>query len=127
MSFQETLVLVAGLAAIIAINWYFFAPQAAAAATSTGAAQAAQMVEIAVRGGYDPGTVLVKRGIPLQLVFNRQEDAPCSEEIVIPAFGVRKFLAPFDRTTVHLTPDRAGTFDITCGMSMLHGTLLVED
>lgn len=124
MSTQETLVVAAGVATIIAINWYFFAPRKAAASTQTGATQ---LVEIEVRGGYNPGTVRVKRGVPLRLVFNRQEEAPCSEEIVIPAFGVRKFLAPFARTAVEVTPDTAGTFDITCGMSMLHGTLVVED
>jgi Cu+-exporting ATPase len=124
MSAKEILVLVAGVAVIIAINWYFFAPRTAAASTRTGTAQ---QVEIEVRGGYDPGAVRVKRGVPLRLVFNRQEKAPCSEEIVIPAFGVRQFLAPFARTTVEITPDKAGTFDMTCGMSMLHGTLVVED
>jgi plastocyanin domain-containing protein len=124
MSANEITVLMVGVAIIIAINWYFFAPGKAAASTQTGTTQ---QVEIEVRGGYTPGTVRVKLGVPLQLVFNRQEEAPCSEEIVIPAFGVRKFLAPFARTTVNITPDKTGTFDITCGMSMLHGTLVVED
>ena len=124
MSSQEMVVLAAGLATIVAINWYFFAPQAAAASTRSGATQ---QVEIEVRGGYSPGTVRVKRGVPLRLVFNRQENAPCSEEVVIPAFGIRKFLAPFARTTIEVTPNTAGPFEITCGMSMLHGTLLVED
>ena len=124
MSASEIPVLVAGVAVIIAINWYFFAPRKAATSAQAGAVQ---LVEIEVRGGYNPGNVRVKRGVPLRLVFNRQEEAPCSEEIVIPAFGVRKFLAPFARTTVEVTPNTAGTFDMTCGMSMLHGTLVVED
>jgi len=124
MSSTEVVVLLAGVALIVAINWYFFAPQKAAASTRAGATQ---QVEIEVRGGYNPGTVRVKRGVPLQLVFNRQEKSPCSEEIVIPAFGVRRFLAPFSRTTVEITPDTAGKFEMTCGMSMLHGSLVVED
>ena len=124
MSALEVLVLVAGVAVIIAINWYFFAPRKAETSARAGAVQ---LVEIEVRGGYNPGSVRVKRGVPLRLVFNRQEKAPCSEEIVIPAFGVRKFLAPFARTAVEITPDKAGKFDMTCGMSMLHGTLVVED
>jgi Cu+-exporting ATPase len=124
MTTQETLVLVAGVAAIIAINWYFFAPRAAVAAASTGQSQT---IEVQVRGGYDPGTVRAKRGVPLRLVFNRQEGAACSEEIVIAEFGIRKFLAPFARTSVDITPDKTGKFDITCGMAMLHGTLVVED
>jgi len=123
MTAQQIVVLVAGVAIIVAINWYFFAPRKAATSTRSGTTQ---QVEIEVRGGYNPGTVRVKRGVPLQLVFNRQEEASCSDEIVIPAFGVQKFLAPFGRTTVEITPDKLGKFDITCGMSMLHGTLVVE-
>ena len=124
MSASEILVLVSGVAVIIAINWYFFAPRKAAGSAQAGAIQ---HVEIEVRGGYNPGMVRVKRGVPLRIVFKREEEAPCSEEIVIPAFGVRKFLAPFARTAVEITPDQAGKFDMTCGMSMLHGTLVVED
>jgi len=123
MTAQQILVLVAGVAIIVAINWYFLAPRKQATSTRSGTTQ---QVEIEVRGGYNPGTVRVKRGVPLQLVFNRQEKAPCSEEIVIPDFGVRKFLAPFARTTVEIMPDKVGRFDMTCGMSMLHGTLVVE-
>jgi Cu+-exporting ATPase len=123
MTAQQILVLLAGFAMIVAINWYFLAPRKEATSTRSGTTQ---QVEIEVRGGYNPGTVRVKRGVPLQLVFNRQEEASCSDEIVIPDFGVRKFLAPFARTTVEIMPDKAGRFDITCGMSMLHGTLVVE-
>ena len=125
MSGQEWVAVAAGSTAIIGINWYFFfAPRAAGAAV---AAHGAQHIEIEVRGGYNPGVFRAKRGVPLRLVFNRQEDSSCSEEIVIPAFGVRKFLPPFARTTVAFTPTERGNFDITCGMSMLHGQLVVED
>ena len=121
----DWLVALLGLGAIAWVNWYFlFATRSATAAAVVGGIQ---QIDIAVRGGYDPGVVRVRRGVPARLVFDRQETASCSEEIVIPAFGIRKFLAPFAKTSVELTPDRTGRFDITCGMSMLHGTLLVED
>jgi len=119
------LVLFVGLAAIIWINWYFFfAERSVAAATARGATQE---VEIQVRGGYDPGIVRLKRGLATRLVFDRQETSSCSEEIVIPAFGIRKFLPAFKKTPVEFTPKESGTFEITCGMSMLHGKLVVED
>lgn len=125
MTLTDTSVLVAGAAAIAAINWYyFFATRSAATAAASGGLQT---VEIVVRGGYDPGTVRAKRGVPLRLVFNRQEDASCSEEVVIPALRVRRFLAPFAKTAVDVTPTESGKFDITCGMSMLHGSLVVDD
>ena len=118
-------VVVAALAAIVWVNWYFFfARRAAVAATATGDVQE---VRIAVKGGYDPGVVRLKRGVPARLVFDRQETSSCSEEVVLPAFGVKKFLPPFKQTAVEITPNEAGSFEITCGMSMLHGKLLVED
>ena len=124
MSTANWVVLIAGIAAIAWVNWYFFlAERKTVSATSTGAAQE---VEIEVKGGYDPGVIRLKRGQRARLVFNRQETSPCSEEIVIPAFGVKEFLAPFKKTTVEILPMDAGTFEMTCGMSMLHGTLVVE-
>jgi plastocyanin domain-containing protein len=124
MNTTDWLVLIAGLAAIAWINWYFFfAERSSGAAALAGGVQE---IEIEVRGGYDPGVVRVKRGVPARLVFNRQDASSCSEEVVIPEFGIRKFLPSFQKTSVELTPTTAGTFEITCGMSMLHGKLVVE-
>jgi len=125
MTSIQIAVLVGGIIAIVAVNWYFFAPRAGAAAATGG--DGVQTVRIKVLGGYEPQTVRVKRGKPVRLVFDRQETTPCSEEIVLVDFGVRKFLEPFKDTPVEITPERSGTFDITCGMSMLHGKLVVED
>jgi plastocyanin domain-containing protein len=121
----EWLVLFAGLAAIGWVNWYFFFAQRSAVVAK--AAGGVQEVQIAVKGGYDPGVVRLKRGMPARLVFDRQETSSCSEEIVIPEFGVKRFLPAFKKTSVEITPEKTGTFDITCGMSMLHGKLVVED
>ena len=124
MSQVEWVVLIAGVAAIAWVNWYFFFAE-----QSTGAAKTArgvQEIDVVVRGGYDPGVIKLARGVPARLVFDRQETSSCSEEIVIPAFGIRRFLEPFKKTTVEITPMKSGRFDMTCGMSMLHGTLLVE-
>jgi plastocyanin domain-containing protein len=74
-----------------------------------------------------PSGIRVKKGRPVRLVFDRRETSSCSEEIVFPDFGVRKFLPAFEKTAVEFTPEEAGTYDFTCGMSMLHGKLTVED
>jgi plastocyanin domain-containing protein len=125
MTGSDWLVLLAGLAAIAWVNWYFFfAERRAVVATASGGTQE---VEIEVRGGYDPGVVRLKRGVPARLVFDRKETSSCSEEVVIPAFGIKQFLPAFQRTPVEFTPPESGTFEITCGMSMLHGKLVVED
>ena len=122
---SEWLVVLGGLAAIIWVNWYFFfAERSTAAAAMSGGTQE---IDVAVKGGYEPGVIRVKRGVPVRLVFNRQETSPCSEEVVLGDFNIRRFLPAFEQTPVEFTPDKTGTFDITCGMSMLHAKLVVED
>jgi plastocyanin domain-containing protein len=126
MSGIEWVVVAAGIAAIAWVNWYFFLSHGPAARAAAGAG-GVQEVTIAVQGGYSPAQVRVKRGAPVRLVFDRQETSGCSEEVVIPEFGVRRFLPAFQKTVVEITPRNAGTFEFTCGMSMLRGKLTVEE
>ena len=128
MSATDWMVVVAGLGAIAWVNWYFFvAPRhtvAGVARPSTDAGPAE--VRIVVRGGYEPATVRVAAGKPVRLLFDRQETSPCSEEVVFPSFGIRKFL-PTDRpTAIDITPPAPGRYEFTCGMSMLHGAVVAE-
>jgi Cu+-exporting ATPase len=112
-----------GVALIAVLAWFFFGPKRARRAQVRGGVQE---VEIAVKGGYSPDLIRVEEGVPLRLVFDRQENSDCSSRIVFPDFGVSKSLAAFGRTTVELMPMSAGKFGFACGMNMLHGTLLVE-
>lgn len=125
MSPADWIVVLLGMAAIAWVNWYFFLARRPAA-TATAGVGGAQEVTITVQAGYAPSEVKVKRGAPVRLVFDRQETSGCSEEVVIPDFGIRKFLPAFQKTAIELTPEKAGVFDFTCGMSMLHGKLIVE-
>ena len=79
-----------------------------------------------VQGGYEPRTVRVQAGRPVRLVFDRQETSSCSEEVVFGDFGIRKFLPAFQKTAVEFTPDKPGTYEFTCGMSMLRGKVVAE-
>jgi plastocyanin domain-containing protein len=127
-------VIAAGAATIAWVNWYFFVAQRStvtAFVAQTDPTQPAESgataeVTITVRGGYDPATIRVRAGQPVRLVFDRQETSSCSEEVVFPDFGVKKFLPAFQQTTVEVTPPRAGRYGFTCGMSMLHGLLIAE-
>lgn len=122
----EWSVVFAGAAAIAWVNWYFFLARRPAAVAQAAAGGGAQEITITVQSGYDPAEVRVKKDVPVRLVFDRRETSGCSEEIVIPDFGIRRFLPAFEKTVVELTPSRAGVFEFTCGMSMLHGRLVVE-
>ena len=125
MTASDWIVILVSLAVIAWVNWWFFLARRPAA-TAVAGAGGAQEVTITVQAGYEPAEVKVKRGLPVRLTFDRQETSGCSEEIVIPDFGIRKFLPAFEKTTIELTPKEAGTFEFTCGMSMLHGRLIVE-
>ena len=125
MSATDLLVISAGIAAIAWVNWYFFLAErkAVQAVARDGGVQE---VAITVKGGYEPATVRVRHGQPVRLVFDRQETSSCSEEVVVGEFGIRKFLPAFKKTIVEFTPRKAGTYDFSCGMGMLHGKLIVE-
>jgi len=120
----QIVVTAGGVALIGALARFFFGPRQARRAEVRGGVQE---VEIIVRGGYSPDLIRVREGVPLRLVFDRQENGDCSSRVVFPDFGVSKSLAAFGRTTVELMPTRAGEFGFACGMNMLHGTLLVEE
>jgi plastocyanin domain-containing protein len=126
MTASEWVVLAGGIAAIAWVNWYFFLAERSAAQAVAGAG-GVQEVTVTVRGGYEPATIRVRRGTPVRLVFDRQETSSCSEEIVLGDFGIRRFLPAFARTSVEFTPDRPGTYEFTCGMSMLRGKLVVDE
>lgn len=126
MTSMEWAVVLGGLLTIAWINWYFFLAQKATA-TATAGAGGVQEITIAVRGGYDPADVRVRKGVPVRLVFDRQETSGCSEEVVLPEFGIRRFLPAHQKTKIEFTPERAGIYEFTCGMSMLRGRLTVVD
>ena len=84
-----------------------------------------QEVTIVVLGGYRPDTVIAKKGMPLKLVFDRRESSPCSDEVVLPEFGIRQPLPANQKTVIEVTPTREGEFPFSCGMNMLHGRIKV--
>lgn len=113
-----------GAGLIFAIVWYFWlsSAQATVAADSGGGMQETRIV---VKGGYSPDTIAVRAGRPVRLVFDRQEADPCSERVVIDAFGVSAELPTGEATAVEFTPEAAGEYEFACQMGMLRGKLVV--
>jgi Cu+-exporting ATPase len=117
-------------AGFLVFLWFFFfgaRKKSSKVAVQAGGAgkPAEQEATIVVAGGYDPELVEVRKDVPLTLVFDRRESSPCSDEVVIPEFGVRQSLAANAKTSIRVVPKRTGEFPFTCGMNMLHGTLRV--
>src|SRR6266487_7158151 len=106
-----------------ALAWFFFGPKKAKSAELVGDVQE---VRITVKGGYSPDLVRVRQGVPLRILFDRQESGECTSRVVFPDFALNRSLSAYGQTTVELLPDRPGEFGFACGMNMVHGKLIVE-
>ena len=124
MTLSTWLVIAGGIAAILWVNWYFFLAGKQAATASARSGTAEQV--IVVDGGYSPATVKVKAGAPIRLVFDRRDKGACSDEVVFPDFGIRRFTPTGQKTVIEVTPAKPGRYDFTCGMSMHRGALIAE-
>jgi len=89
------------------------------------AVEAGSQITIVVDGGYRPDLIVARRGVPLTLLFDRRDTGPCTDEIVLPDFRIRRSLPSHATTAIAITPERAGDFPFSCGMNMLHGTIRV--
>lgn len=97
------------------------------APTQAVVADGVQTAEVTVgSGGFDPKEIGLQAGVPARLAFTRTTDRTCATEVQIPAFGVDKTALPLnEEVVIAFTPEEAGTFDFSCGMEMMRGTLVV--
>ena len=124
MDTTQLVVTVIGLLLIAGVAWFFFGEREK---TTAQVVEGKQVVRVAVKGGYSPDTLVVKRGRPVRIEFDRQETSGCSDTVVFSDFGISRPLPAFKTTAVEFTPDKAGQFSFTCGMNMLRGKLIVEE
>jgi plastocyanin domain-containing protein len=124
MDTAQIAVTITGLLLMAGVGWFFFGERKRTAAELVGGTQ---VVRVRVKGGYSPDTLVVQRGRPVRIEFDRQETASCSDTVVFGDFGIRRPLPAFRTTAVEFTPEKTGEYPFTCGMSMLRGTLIVED
>ena len=124
MSADRIAAIGAGVVLLVVLYAFFFAKRRAVAASERPGGQS---VDVVVEGGYTPDLIVARRGVPLELVFDRRESSPCSDEIVLADFGIRRALPAHAKTVVRIVPQKTGEFSFSCGMNMLHGTLRVVD
>ena len=125
MTSAQLAVTVLGLAAVAWVNWYFFIAGRAPAVAAVVGAGGVQQVRVTVKGGYAPAVIRVRAGAPVRLDFYRDETNTCTEEVVIPDFGIRTYLPAHRTTPVSFTPSE-GTYEFACGMGMVRGTIIAE-
>jgi Cu+-exporting ATPase len=112
-----------GLLVIALIVWTFFLARPAAPVSATG--EDVQRIDVRVKGGYTPETIVARPDRPLEIAFSREEDSPCSDEVWFPSLGIKTALPAFETTVIRIPPTPEGRYPFTCGMNMLHGLLLV--
>lgn len=125
MTSSQIAVSAIGLVGVVWVNWYFFLAGRGEVVGATVGGNGVQRVRVEVKGGYVPSVVRVRAGVPVQLEFHRDETNPCSEEVVIPDFGIRTYLPAHRTTSVSFTPGE-GTHEFACGMGMLRGSIVAE-
>ena len=125
MTADRVAAIILGIALLGFLYVFFFGKRRAAVAQPQ--AGGTQEVTIVVAGGYDPDVVVAKKDVPLWLTFDRRESTPCSDEVVLPEFEIRRPLPAFEKTTIQVLPRRIGEFPFSCGMNMLHGTIRVVE
>jgi len=102
--------------------WYFFGPKKSRHAEMS---EGVQIIKVTVKGGYNPDVIQVASGVPVRMMFDRQESGDCSSRVVFPDFKVNQILPAFETTTVEFLPAQPGEYGFACGMGMLHGKLRV--
>jgi plastocyanin domain-containing protein len=125
MTQAQIVVTVLALALIAWINWYFFLAGRGSAVAAEVEDGGLQRVRVEVKGGYTPAVVRVRAGMPVRLEFHRDETNTCTEEVVLPDFGIRTFLPAHRTTPVTFTPAE-GTYEFACGMGMVRGKIVAE-
>ena len=125
MTADRWFVLVAGLALIAFIVWFFWLKRS----TGTRASEVSvgyQEVMILVKGGYTPDTIVVRAGKPVRLNFRREETAACSDKVIFADFNKSADLPTGQTVAVEFLPTEPGEYAFACPMGMFRGRLIVE-
>lgn len=85
-----------------------------------------QEVSIIVKGAYNPHLITVKKGVPLKITFDRQEDSDCSRFVNFPDLKIHKELPAFGKTVIEFTPAKEGEYTFSCDMGMYQGKFIVK-
>ena len=87
-----------------------------------------QVVEVVVDRGYHPDSIVARAGLPLSVVFLREDQAECSERVVFSSPHIDRRLALTAATTVVLPAQPPGEVRFTCGMGRYRGRIeLVQE
>lgn len=76
--------------------------------------------------GFEPKSVVIKKGAAAVLVITRRSQNTCATEAVFTETG-KKYDLPLNQPVrIDLTGASPGTIHYACGMDMEHGTVTIE-
>lgn len=121
MSIDKIIAALFSIGGIVFTYWYFLMKKDDEAVVVN-----TDFIDITVEGGYTPSVISVVKGKPITLNFFRKDPSSCLEEVVLPDFKIRKYLPLNEKIPITITPKKEGTFEISCGMNMFHGKIIVK-
>lgn len=104
-----------------AILYYEDSPSAAQSADSgsnVSVVDGKQIIEIGVRGGYQPRKSVAQAGIPTVVRFVTNGTFDCSSSVRIPSINVSQILPQTGNTDIDIGTQPAGKLSGSCGMGM---------
>lgn len=122
---MKIVVLIAGLALIGFIGWWFFGKHQVAQ-TNAKVNDDQQIVDVEVKGGYSPEVVVLKQGVTATLNFTRTDSSSCLDRVVFSDFGINQALPQNQKESVEIDTSQSGEFQWACGMDMFHGKLVIK-
>ena len=85
-----------------------------------------QVVELSTKDyNYFPNIINLKYNVPAKIVVDTNKVRGCLQSIVIPDFGIRKFVRANDNV-ISFTPNKKGAFSFSCSTGMGFGKIIVN-
>jgi len=76
--------------------------------------------------GYVPSRIALKANVPARITFDQHGTTECAWAVKSPDLGIALTDLPENKqTVVEFTPSKEGTFEFTCGMDMLRGSMMI--
>lgn len=86
----------------------------------------AQELRVDIRGGFQPETIRGCAGVPLTLVFRREDGSSYGERLIVPALGRSVLLPLHEDVRVELGVPAPGEYEFISETGMLRGRLVLE-
>lgn len=85
-----------------------------------------QVVDMVVNNGWNPNTIKAKADLPTTINLDVQQAGGCVSALVFQSLNTGVQLQSGSKQTLELPALKAGTYQFSCQMGMINGSLVVE-